>query len=68
MIDIKDVEPGSSYACKYRILGMTGLGVIRIRDLQQELVELQDVESGEIYTVPFEDIWDVDTVEWQDAQ
>ena len=41
-----------------------GLGVIRIRDVEQRLVELEDVETKRIFVVPWEDCWDVDTVEW----
>ena len=50
-----------------------GLGVIKIRDTEQRLVELEDVDSKRTFVVAWEDCWDIDTVEWrepltQDAQ
>lgn len=50
-----------------------GLGVIKIRDTEQKLVELEDVDSKRTFVVAWEDCWDIDTVEWrepltQDAQ
>ena len=44
----------------------TGLGVIKIRDVEQRLVELEDTETKRTFVVAWEDCWDVDTVEWQD--
>ena len=41
-----------------------GLGVIKIRDTEQRLVEVEDVDSKRTFVVPWEDCWDVDTVEW----
>lgn len=46
----------------------TGIGVIQVRDLEQQLVQLQDVETLRQFTVAFEDCWDVDTIEWQEDQ
>ena len=42
------------------------LGVIKIRDTEQQLVELEDTQTGRTFVVPWEDCWDVDTVEWQE--
>lgn len=42
------------------------LGVIKIRDVEQELVELEDTKTNRTFVVPWEDIWDIDTVEWQE--
>ena len=86
MIDIQEIEPGGSYACKFRVTTMldaqgnpaqlnvgdaaegpgeyTGLGVIRTRDLDTQLVVLVDVATERTYTVSFDSIWDIDTVEW----
>ena len=88
MIDIRDVEVGKSYACKFRATVMLdelgrpapnlsdvplagpgeyeSLGVIKVRDTEQELVELEDTKTSRTFVVPWEDIWDIDTVEWQD--
>ena len=88
MIDIRDVEVGKSYACKFRATVMLdelgrpapnlsdvplagpgeyeSLGVIKVRDVEQELVELEDTKTSRTFVVPWEDIWDIDTVEWQD--
>lgn len=87
MIDIKDVIPGKSYACKFRVETMLdtfdrppglsdtplkgpgtyeGFGVIQVRDLESRHVELYDTESRKTFTVSFDDIWDVDDVEYTD--
>lgn len=41
-----------------------GVGVIQVRDLENQRVQLQCVESLKQFTVAFEDCWDVDTIEW----
>lgn len=88
MIDIKDITPGNSYACKFRVDTMLdehdrpapnlsdaplkgvgkyeGFGILMQRDLNKELVKLQDQASKKEFVVPFHDIWDVDEVEWVD--
>lgn len=43
-----------------------GLGVIKIRDTEQRLVELEDVDSGRMFVVSWDDCWDIDTVTWRD--
>lgn len=42
------------------------LGVIKIRDVEQKLVELEDTKSNKSFVVPWDDCWDIDTVDWQD--
>lgn len=88
MIDILDVQAGSSYACKFRaktmvdVLGRPapnlsdqplageklyeGFGVLRQRDCEQRLVVVYDEASKRDFIVSFDDIWDIDTVEWSD--
>jgi len=44
-----------------------GIGVIQVRDLENQLVQLQCVESLQQFTVSFDDCWDVDTIEWQET-
>lgn len=86
MIDIEDVVPGQSYACKFKVKTMLdnlgrpapnlsdqplagegnyqGLGVLVARDLNTRLVKLQDEKSKKEFVVSFDDIWDIDTVDW----
>lgn len=88
MIDILEVKPGESYACKFRVETMLdtlgrpapnlsdtplqgpgvyeGLGVLMQRDTEQRLVRLQDSATQKEFVVSFDDIWDIDTVEWRD--
>lgn len=88
MIDIMDITPGESYACKFRVETMLddlgrpapnlsdrplkgpgvyeGVGVLMQRDTEQRLVKLQDEKSKKEFVCGFDDIWDVDTIEWQD--
>lgn len=44
-----------------------GVGVLLQRDTEQRLVKLQDEKSRKEFVVSFDDIWDVDTIEWVDA-
>ena len=89
MIDIRDVIPGESYACKFRVetqldtLGRPapnltdvpvrgtgtyeGFGVLKQRDLEQQLVIVVDHKSDREFVCGFDDIWDIDTVEWRDS-
>ena len=69
MIDILDITPGETYACKSK-LGEDKeekFGLILLRDVDQKLVKLQDLSSSEQFVVSFENIWDVDEVEWVDS-
>ena len=43
-----------------------GIGVLMQRDMEQRLVRLQDQKSKKEFVVSFDDIWDVDTIEWDD--
>ena len=43
------------------------LGVIVKRDIDSKIVELLDTNNDlQVHHVPFENIWDVDTIEWID--
>ena len=88
MMDIKDITPGKSYACKFKVETMLddlgrpapnlsdvplkgpgmyeSLGVLIQRDSDKRLVKLQDEKSKKEFVVSFDDIWDVDEVEWTD--
>ena len=43
-----------------------GFGVIEIRDSEKEMVQIVDEKSSKKFVVPFNDIWDIDTVDWVD--
>tara|TARA_B110000977_G_scaffold51274_1_gene69613 strand:- start:1111 stop:1398 length:288 start_codon:yes stop_codon:yes gene_type:complete len=46
-----------------------GIGVIQVRDIEKQRVQLQCTESLKQFTVAFDDCWDIDTIEWaEDAQ
>lgn len=66
MIDIMDIVAGESYACKYKVDEQEKFGLILQRDVEQKLVKIQDVTSAEQYVVTFDNIWDIDEVEWVD--
>ena len=90
MIDIEDITPGESYACKFRVETMLdelgrpapnlsdtplkgpgvyeSVGILVQRDTEQRLVKLQDEPSKREFVVSFDDIWDVDTIEWQEPE
>ena len=88
MIDIKDITPGESYACKFRVETMLdtlgrpapnlsdtplkgpgtyeSIGILMQRDVEQQLVLLKDQSSSKQFVVSFDNIWDIDTIEWTD--
>jgi len=43
-----------------------GFGVIQVRDMDSRLVELYDTGCRKSFRVSFDDIWDVDEVEYTD--
>ena len=45
-----------------------GLGIIITRDTEQRLVKVKDQASSKEFVVSYDSIWDVDDVEWADAQ
>jgi hypothetical protein len=71
MIKIEDLVAGESYACRFKITGpgaYEGIGVLITRDLDQKLVKLRDTETLMEFVVPFDNIWDIDYVNWTDSQ
>ncbi len=40
------------------------LGILIARDMDKRLVELKDEKTGKQFVVGFDDLWDVDDVEW----
>lgn len=63
MIDIKDAVAGKPYACHFRVGVFEGFGLIKRRDIENELVVVIDNDTEREFIVPFADIWDVDDVE-----
>lgn len=45
-----------------------GLGILMQRDSEKRLVLLKDEKSSKEFVVSFDDIWDIDTVEWTEPQ
>lgn len=41
-----------------------GFGFIEIRDLEGRKFKIKDEKSKKYFIVDFEDVWDIDTVEW----
>jgi len=85
MIDIENIVPGNSYACKFRVETMLdtfgripglsdtplkgvgtyeGIGILMQRDIEQRLVKLKDEKSSKEFVVSFDDIWEVDEIDW----
>jgi len=85
MLKITDIEPGQSYACKFKLTTLLdrngkipkdntevienigeyeSLGIIAKRDLDKNLVELIDNDSGVKFIIPFTNIWDIDKIDW----
>jgi hypothetical protein len=46
----------------------TGLGIINTRDLAKDLVQLVDTATQQEFVVAVDDLWDIDRVEWRDAE
>ena len=45
-----------------------GFGILQKRDLESRLVELYDEKSKKIFRVSFDDIWDIDDIEYVQNQ
>lgn len=88
-MNLEDLTPGKSWACKFKVITFLdtdgniidkkvnvgekhpgkpgvyeGLGIIQIRDVENDLVKLIDVESKKEFCVAWENCWDPDTIEW----
>lgn len=56
----KFIEDGLGFPGDYE-----GFGVITTRDIDNRLLEIQDQEiEDQTWIVPWDDVWDVDDVEW----
>ena len=68
MLDTFGLIPGLSDTPLKGVCTYEGLGVLMSRDMKSRLVELEDEKSKKKFVVPFDDIWDIDTVEWVDNE
>ena len=66
MLDTYGRIPGLSDTPLKGVGTYEGLGILMQRDSDQRLVKLQDEKSKKEFVVSFDDIWDVDEVEWED--
>lgn len=66
MIEIEHLVSGHSYACRFRHGDYEGIGVLLTRDVAQQLVTLRDTHSLMQFVVSFDNIWDIDHVNWSD--
>ena len=65
MLDTCGRIPGLSDTPLKGVGTYEGLGILMQRDSDQRLVKLQDEKSKKEFVVSFDDIWDVDEVEWE---
>lgn len=63
---LEDIIPGQSYACKYQDLQGPALAIIVKRDVEHRRVQIRDVDTGHTMTLSWDDVWDVDEVEWHE--
>lgn len=56
---VKDLQIGQTAAGPGPV---EGTALIKTRDCEKELLELQDLETKEVFIVPFADVWDIDRV------
>lgn len=85
-MDIRDIIPGNSYGCKFRITTMLNelghpvaedeklaikgpgryesFGILVRRDNEKQLVEVYDDDIKRNFVVHWDDIWDIDEIEW----
>jgi hypothetical protein len=70
MLEIQNIVPGKSYACKFKPNGLTttdSIGIIILRDKEKQLVKIKDAETSEIHVLAYKDVWDIDEVEWVES-
>lgn len=66
MVDTFGRIPGLSDTPLAGLKLYEGLGILIQRDSEKRLVKLQDEKSKKEFVVSFDDIWDVDEVEWEE--
>ncbi len=45
-----------------------GLGIIKVRDIEKNLVKVLDTKTEKEFCVDWNDCWDADIVEWTDSE
>lgn len=40
-----------------------GIGIIKTRDIERELLEVVDIQTQKTHVVAFQDVWDIDRAE-----
>jgi len=68
MLDIHDRPNGLSDTPLKGPGEYEGFGVLQARDLESRMVELYDTTARKMFVVSFDDIWDIDDVEWVDGE
>ena len=66
MVDTFGRIPGLSDTPLAGLKLYEGLGILVQRDSEKRLVKLQDEKSKKEFVISFDDIWDVDEVEWEE--
>tara|TARA_B100001057_G_scaffold456469_1_gene503893 strand:+ start:280 stop:552 length:273 start_codon:yes stop_codon:yes gene_type:complete len=66
MVDTFGRIPGLSDTPLAGLKLYEGLGILIQRDSEKRLVKLQDEKSKKEFVISFDDIWDVDEVEWEE--
>lgn len=61
-VQARNLQPGQSHPGEPGVY--ESIGVIQVRDLDNNRVQLQCVETLQQFTVSFDDVWDCDTIEW----
>jgi hypothetical protein len=71
MMKFEDIETGKSYACFYTLSTQQDVtesfGLIKTRDVDNQLVEVIDIESKERHIVHWDDCRGLDEVEWDES-
>lgn len=58
---------GASYACKYTDLaGKECIALVTVRDRDRRMLMLKDLETGIEFSASYDDVRELDRVEWQD--
>jgi len=66
MVDTYGRIPGLSDTPLAGVKMYEGLGILVQRDTGKRLVKVQDEKSSKEFVVGFDDIWDIDEIEWTD--
>ena len=66
MLDEHGRIPGLSDTPLKGVGTYEGIGILMQRDVEQRLVKLKDQKSSKEFVVGFDDIWEVDEIEWTD--